>query len=176
MKNLRPELRAELKKLDSFFDSKNYPPAIDRLNDLLKEYKEPEEVAWILRERASYYRLLSEDNKALEDLFHIIGSLPTEIEDYFYVGKELVRRHDYEYALVYLDHGINKSNEDKNMYYYDSFLFIRAFALIKTNKYAIAKELLDKIDPSDKYWIDRNKPYTKDELLRIINVNERNAL
>ncbi|MBI4829223.1 MAG: hypothetical protein HY804_10540 [Nitrospinae bacterium] len=167
--HLRADLKSEFKKLDAFRHAKNYLLAIDRLNELLNESHDPEEIAWILRERSSYYFLLSDDEKAVEDTIYIIENLTAEVRDYFSVGDALVKWHEYEKALVYLNYGIIKSCDDNNMYYYDTLLFLKAFALIKLHQYDQASEALENMDPTCKGWIDRPcKPYTKEELLRMM--------
>ena len=168
MDNIRADLKNELKKLNSLFDAKKYSLAIDRLNELLIIYREKEEVAWILRERASYYHLLLEDDKALKDTMYILDNLVPIIVDYFDAGYTLVKQRKYEYALIYLDQGIKLSYDENNMYFIDTLLFLKAFALIKTQLYDEAKVILENMDDSNECWIDRCKPYAKEELLFMI--------
>lgn len=168
--HLRADLKDEFKKLDSLRYAKDYSLAIGRLNKLLDEYDDPEEIAWIIRERSNYYFLLSDDEKAVEDTIYIIENLSAEIVDYFSVGYSYVKWGEHERALLYLNHGIIKSCDANNMYYYDTLLFLKAFALIKIHQYDKAREALESMDPACECWIDRPcKPYTKNELLQMIN-------
>ena len=168
MSNTIAALKAKLKSLDSYFDNREYSQAINILDELLEEYNEPEAVALILRERYRYLFLLKEDEKALEDVLYIINNLQSEIVDYFRAGYRLVESRIYTDALSYLNKGIIMSEEDNDMYFYSTLLFLKAYSLIQIKQYSKAKEVLDVIDPSACCWLKRREPYTVDELRQMI--------
>lgn len=165
-------LIVELKELDYLFINRRYADAVEFLGGLLDKYKAPEEIAMILRERAGYYRILKQYDKALEDLLIIQNKLAPVISDCVNAGELLIGRSEYSLALKYINRGIILSDNLNDMYYISTLLFMRALVYIKLNNYSEAKEILNNIDPFSEFWIDRTLPYTRDELLDVIRGNE----